>query len=236
MKKFKRYLCIGVAMMMLLLTGCGKELYVLTAEEEDLIIHAAAYFVAKHNIQQKDGVNGYPLPDSFEEETETEAETESETESESSGSGSGGETEKPKPSEDMITLAEIIGHAKDIKVTYEGSSITNSYIESTAYLVDAEPGKTFYVMKFKLTNTTDADVEINNALKSPIVKLVSGDVKVKSEVTFLASDFSTYQGTIEAGESVETILLFEVSEAAAEKISAPTLQITVGKTTKNIKL
>jgi len=59
------------------------------------------------------------LPDSFEEETETEAETESETESESSGSGSGGETEKPKPSEDMITLAEIIGHAKDIKVIAE---------------------------------------------------------------------------------------------------------------------
>lgn len=238
MKKFKRYLCIAVAGMMLLLTGCGKELYELTAEEENLIIHSAAYFVAKHNIQQKDGVSGYPLPDSFEEETESESEseTESETESEGGGNASGGETEKPKPSEDMVTLAELIGHAKDLKVTYEGSSITNSYMEGSAYLVDAELGKTFYVMKFKLTNTTNAAVEVNNAQKSPIVRLVTDKVKVKSEVTFLASDFSTYQGTLEAGESVETILLFEVSEAVAEQISAPTLQITVEKTTKNIKL
>ncbi|MBQ8518338.1 MAG: hypothetical protein IJ455_01875 [Agathobacter sp.] len=237
MKKFKRYLCIVVAGMMLLLTGCGKELYELTAEEENLIIHSAAYFVAKHNIQQKDGVNGYPLPDSFEEEeTESESESESETESESGGNGSGGETEKPKPSEDMVTLAELIGHAKDIKVTYEGSSITNAYMEGSAYFVDAEPGKTFYVMKFKLTNTTDADVEVNNAQKSPVVRLVTDAVKVKSEVTFLASDFSTYQGTIEAGESVETILLFEVSDTVADKIKEPTLQITVGNSTKTIKL
>lgn len=238
MKKFKRYLCIGVSVMMLLLTGCGKELYELTAEEENLIIHSAAYFVAKHNIQQKDGVNGYPLPDSFaEEETESESETEeTESESENEGNSTGGGAEDSKPSEDMITLAELIGHAKDIKVTYEGSSVTNSYKEGSAYFVDAEKGKTFYVMKFKLTNITDTDVEVNNALKSPIVKLVSDTVTVKSEVTFLASDFSTYQGVIQAGESVETILLFEVSEADVDKISTPKLQVTVEKATKTIKL
>ncbi|MBQ2902491.1 MAG: hypothetical protein IJE49_11700 [Agathobacter sp.] len=241
MKKFKRYLFIAVAVITMLLTGCGAELYELTAEEENLIIHSAAYFVAKHNIQQKDGVNGYPLPDSFDEEeseseSETETETETESESESGGSGSEGPTETQKPSEDMITLAELIGHANDLKVTYEGSSVTNTYMEGTAYLVDAAQGKTFYVMKFKLTNTTDADVEVNNASKSPIVKLVSDAVTVKSEVTFLATDFSTYQGTLKAGESVETILLFEVSEAVAEKITAPKLQITVEKTTKTIKL
>ena len=34
MKKYKRYLCIATAAMMLFLTGCGTELYELTEEEE----------------------------------------------------------------------------------------------------------------------------------------------------------------------------------------------------------
>lgn len=237
MKNFKRYLFIGVAVMTLFLTGCGTQLYELTAEEEDLIIHSAAYFVAKHNIQQKDGVSGYPLPESFdEEESESEPESETELEDKNDGSGSVGETDSAKPSEDMISLAQLIGHADDLKVTYEGSYVANSYMEGSAYFVDAEEGKTFYVMKFNLTNATDQDVEVNNATKSPIVKLVSDAVTVKSEVTFLTSDFSTYQGTIKSGETVETILLFEVSETVADKITAPTLQITIGNSTKDIKL
>ncbi|MBP3678655.1 MAG: hypothetical protein J6I97_09945 [Agathobacter sp.] len=234
MKKFKRYLYIGVAVMMLFLTGCGAELYELTAEEEDLIVHSAAYYLAKHNIQQKDGVNGYPLPESFDDESESESESESEDTS--NGNGSGGGTQQTQPSENVVTLAEVIGLKDDLKVTYEGSKVTNTYMEGSAYLVDAAKGKTFYVMKFKLTNTTDHEIEVNNAAKSPIVKLVSDAVTVKSEVTFLMSDFSTYKGTIDAGKSVDTILLFEVSESVADKITEPTLQITIGNSTKNIKL
>lgn len=233
MKKYKRYLCIAVAVMMLFLTGCGTKLYELTEEEETLIVHSAAYLLAKHNIQQKDGVNGYPLPDSFEEE---ESESESESETEDNGDGSGGGTEESKPNTDMITLAELIGLKDSLKITYEGSYVSKSYKEGAAYVVDAEAGKTFYVMKLKLTNITGSDVTVNNAAKSPVVKLVSDAVTVKSEVTFLMGDFSTYYGTIGAGNSVETILLFEVSEAVAEKITAPTLQITIGKSTKTIKL
>ena len=91
MKKYKRYLCIAIAVMLMGLTGCGTQLYELTPEEEALIIHSAAYFVAKHNIQQKDGVSGVLLPDSFEEETE-----ESGTQTDNAGSG---EENQPKPGE-----------------------------------------------------------------------------------------------------------------------------------------
>jgi hypothetical protein len=88
MKRKIRYLCIAIAVMMLFLTGCGAEMHVLTQEEESLIIQSAAYYVAKHNIQQKDGANGYPLPESFDEavsdsESVSESESESESQSES---------------------------------------------------------------------------------------------------------------------------------------------------------
>lgn len=228
MKKFKRSLFAAVAVMMMFLTGCGTELYELTAEEENLIIHSAAYFVAKHNIQQKDGVNGYPLPDSFEEE--------SESEDQSTEDGSGSNSEEDKKSEDMTALAELIGHKDTLKITYVGSQVTKTYKEGSAYLVDAKEGKTFYVMKFKLTNITGEDVVVDNASKSPQVKLVCDAVTAKSEVTFLMSDFSTYQGTVKEGEAVETILLFEVSEKVANEITSPKLQIKIGKTTKTIKL
>lgn len=236
MNKKKRYLFISIVAMMLFLTGCGESLYELTAEEEALVIHSAAYYVAKHNIQQKDGINGITVPEEIDSEDE-EVASEQETQSQDMTGAPGGEQATPEQPEDAgISLAEIIGQTGNLQVSYEGSYIANSYKEGSAYIVDAEAGKTFYVMKFKLTNTTNAAVEVNNASKSPVVKLVSDVVTTKSEVTFLTSDFSTYQGTIGAGESVETILLFEVLEGVAEQIENPTLRITIGNSTKNIKL
>lgn len=227
MKQLKRYMCIALAVVMMCLTGCGTQLHVLTPDEETLIIHSAAYFIAKHNIQQKDGVNGVPLPENFDD-----------TESSEEGSQEPDDgTDKPEnPSNDASALAELIGQAGKLKITYEGSYIAANYKEGTAYIVEAEAGKKFYVMKFKLTNITDSDVVVDNAVKSPSVKLTSDAVTVKSEVTFLTTDFSTYQGTIKAGKSVETILLFEVSDKVVDKITSPTLQITIGKTSKSIKL
>ena len=234
MNKKKRYLFISIVAMMMFLTGCGESLYELTAEEEALVIHSAAYYVAKHNIQQKDGVNGIAIPEEIDlEEEEVSSETEID---DTLGTTGDGQTQPAIPSEDGVSLAELIGQAGNLQVSYEGSYVANSYKEGSAYIVDAEAGKTFYVMKFKLTNTTNAAIEVNNASKSPVVKLVCDAVSVKSEVTFLTSDFSTYQGTIGVGESVETILLFEVSESVAEQIANPTLQITIGNSTKNIKL
>lgn len=236
MKNKKRYLFISIVAMMLFLTGCGESLYELTAEEEALVVHSAAYYVAKHNIQQKDGVNGAVLPDEIASEEDV-VSSEQETQSQNSTGASDDEQNEPKLPEDTgVSLAEVIGQTDNLQITYEGSHVAKNYKEGSAYIVDAEAGKTFYVMKFKLTNITNAAVEVNNASKSPVMKLISDAVTVKSEVTFLTSDFSTYQGTIGAGESVETILLFEVSEAVAEQIENPTLQITIGNSTKNIKL
>lgn len=235
MKKYKKYLFISIAVLSFLLTGCGEDLYELTSEEETLIIHSAAYYVAKHNIQQKDGLNGTVITEDAEEDGVSSSENETEN-SQSGSDSSSGQVNSTSDSEEVVSLAELIGHEADLKVSYDGSYVANSYMEGSAYVVDADKGKTFYVMKFKLTNTTNQDVVVNNASKSPIVKLVCDAVTVKSEVTFLTSDFSTYQGTIKAGETVETILLFEVSESVANQIVNPSLQITIGNSTKNIKL
>lgn len=235
MNKQKRYLFISIVAMMLFLTGCGESLRELTAEEEKLVIHSAAYYVAKYNIQQKDGISGAAIPGETATE-EDEASSEIETEQMQGSTTGDGQNQPEEPLEDSVSLAEVIDLAGSLQVSYQGNFISNNYKEGSAYIVQADAGKTFYVMQFKLTNTTSEAVEVNNASKSPVLKLVSDAVTVKSEVTFLVSDFSTYQGTIAAGESVDTILLFEVSETVSEQIVNPTLQISIGNSTKNIKL
>ena len=124
----------------------------------------------------------------------------------------------------------------DLEITYAGSEIAGNYVEGEAYSIDAEKGKTFYIMKFNVANSTEEDVLLDNVTLNPLFKLISSEVNVKAEVTFLATDFSTYLGTIPAGESVEMVLLFEVLEAQAEQMSTPVLQIIVNNEIKSIKL
>lgn len=238
MKKSKRYLLLGMTAASLFLSGCGTPLFELTEEEKLLIIQSAAYYVAKHNIQQKDGVSNIIIE---EEESESESVSESEipTETESEGStenSGGGSSEGDGTTQEGITFAQAIGHGSDLKVTYEGSYLEDHYVEGSAYSVDAPAGYTYYVMKIKMTNPTDNAVKVNNISLNPIFKLKSGTMTLRAEVTILNSDFSTYVGTIEAGESADAILLFEVQESKAESIKDPSLYITVGDDTNKVKL
>lgn len=220
----------------MLLSGCGTELHELTVEEEELIVHSAAYILAKHNIQQKDGVSGVYIPESTEEESSESTEIEDATEMETPEGGGQTGAEGETPQKEESGLAELIGHGTDLTITCEGSYLTKNYVEGGVYSVDADAGKTFYVMQLNLTNTTEGDVAVDNASIDMVFKLIGEGANVKSEMTFLTYDFATYQGTIPAGQTVETILLFEVKEADAELISNPSLEITINNETKNVKL
>ena len=62
MKKEMRLLAV-LSVITLLLSGCGTELYEMTDEEEALVVQGAAYMLSKHNIFQKDGMNGTLPPE-----------------------------------------------------------------------------------------------------------------------------------------------------------------------------
>ena len=55
MRKGMRLLAI-LSATVLLIGGCGTQMYELTDDEETLITQYAAYAVGKHNIRQKDGM------------------------------------------------------------------------------------------------------------------------------------------------------------------------------------
>ena len=237
MKRQKRYLFITMLMASLFLSGCGPQLYEMTVEEEELIVHSAAYFIAKHNIQQKDGVSAVINPDSIMSETKSEVpeagiEIEAGDANLSLDEGAIESTQE----NGAVTLAGAVGHEADLFITYDGSYVADNYVEGDAYVLDAKSGKTYYIMKFTVTNPTSADVLLDNVSLNPSFKVISNEVEASAEVTFLSRDFSTYLGTIPAGESVETVILFQVSEAQAELMSEPVLQIKVDNKISKIKL
>lgn len=230
MKKHRRFLAMVLAGLTLLCTGCGTPLFELTADEEALIIKYAAHFVAKHNIYQKDGVVSMVPEDELETESETESETENTQKPDESESSSSSEEIK------LPTIAETVGMPAGITLGYLESYTTSSVKEGGAYSVDAEEGFTYYVLKFSMKNETDEPIEVDNASAHPIFKLTSDKVVIRSAVTFLSADLSTYKGTIGAKESVEVILLFKIKATDVDKIKEPTLSVVVNGETQKVKL
>lgn len=230
MKRYKRLLFVCIAACSLFLGGCGETLHELTAEEEAVIVHYAAYAVAKHNIQQKDGVSNVYIP---EDEMVDDSQAPEDTQSPEDGEDIG-ETQEVV---NGVKIADAIGHGSDLTVTYEGYTTSKNYVEDGVYAVDAAEGKIYYIMNFTLTNVSDADVSVENLTKNMSFKLVSGDLTVTSmKNTFAMRDLSSYVGTIPAGQSVETVLLFEISEDKVEGITEPSLQIIIGSEAKNVIL
>ena len=82
MKKKGVLLSAAVLLLSLFLGGCGTPMYELTDSEEEIIVHYAAYALAKHNTFQKDGMRVVPqeLLEETEETEEPETQTDSETE------------------------------------------------------------------------------------------------------------------------------------------------------------
>ena len=238
MKKNKVNTVVAVLTAGFMLTGCGTPLYELTEEEVNLIAYSAARMVSKYNIQQKDGMINVVIEEEETEEkkqdkkpvaTENSKKEEDKTNTQSTSSNKAEMVEK-------VSFASAIGHGSDLSITYKGSSISKNYTEGSYYSLDAENGKTFYIMKFGVTNTSNSIVKLDNVSLNATFKLIAEDLKVNAEVTFLDTDLATYLGEIAPGATADTILLFEIPEEKARELSKPELQVIINKEVKVVDL
>lgn len=211
-----------------LLGGCGTQLYVMTEEEEELIVQGAAYMLSKYNIHQKDGMNGV-LPQ-IEEGTEQTEDTQqpAEQDSQEGGPDAGGQTEdagQPAQSAaESISLAEAIGYADQLSVSYEGYSLMDVYQEGTYFSLSAESGNTFVVMRFSIHNDTGADIKVNN-FDSGCAFYCSfeGAGRVPEKESFITDSLASFEGTVGAGKAAGAVLIFEITKEQAELVSDPGL-------------
>jgi hypothetical protein len=215
-----------------ILCGCGTALYEMTEEEETVIVHYAAYVLAKHNVYQKDGMVAIDKElleeDSGETEAleaadETAAETEAPEQQAEGGEAAADSAEEPANS---ISAAEAAGYGGQLAITYTGFQVVNNFQEGGVYSLDARSGHEFVVAQFAMENISGEALDVNMMDSSLTFRMsYDGNRWVKEDVTLLLTDLSTYTGSLESGESVDLVLLFEVPTEDVESIGDLTFSV-----------
>jgi hypothetical protein len=231
MKNRFRLLAI-VSAVTLLLGGCGTPLYDLTDDEQDLIVSYAAYALAKHNTYQQDGMTNAQLSEESTQDTQKQEEVEEvaedtpEQESSETSSSTTTETTGNNQNEGTVSLAAAIGQESGLSVSYKGYQVQDSYQEVNYYAVNPDIGKRLVVMKFKIKNPTNKDIELDTvSLDNTFYASFDGGSSIKETVSFGAQSLSSYEGVIKAGKSKTAVLLFQLPESEADQISSIELMV-----------
>jgi hypothetical protein len=226
----------------LMLCGCGTSLYELTEEEETVIVHYAAYVLAKHNVYQKDGMVAISedlLEEDSEEAGTEEAlpdETEQETEAseQQSGSGDTAESTAAEPA-NSISIAEAVGYDGQLDIAYTGFTVVNNFQEGRAYSLDAHAGYDFVVAQFTMKNISGEAIDVDVMSRGLTFRMSYEENRwIKEDVTLLLTDLSTYTDSLASDESVDLVLLFEVPEDDVASIGE--LSFSVDKDGENYSI
>lgn len=124
-------------------------------------------------------------------------------------------------------------------IIYDGYEITDTYPNSGDDLflaMDARDGKVFLVTKFAVTNISGQTENFNMFSKQGKFRLNVNGEYYKSQYTLLLDDLSMYKGDVEAGETIPTVLIFEIPREAAANVSDIVLSITVDGATSSMQL
>ena len=242
----KRITAISVCVLgMMLLGGCGTEPYVLTEQEQAVVVNYSASVVAKFNTYQKDGLT-YLIgeePEKSEELLDTETLIEEVGDGQESIEGSeGGEAVAEENTEHVgqqAVMNDVFGTG-GLDIVYAGSEIKENYVEGTVYSLEADAGKAFLILNFDIINESENDIELDNITSGPIFKAsfidATGEkVNASAYSTILLNDFTTYLDTIAAGETEQAVILFEVSDTVTE-VEQLTLQVELNGSIYEINL
>lgn len=223
------------------LAGCGETMYELTEEEQAILVNYSAQAVAKFNTYQQDGevfvrqdvLDGVDTEEPATAETPAEQEelTEGDTEALQDTAEPVASDSQPNPEQSQSEdTGSTMTEALDLGVVsadYMGNELTKSYMAEDFYVVDAEAGKQFLVVKYNLVNKANQPLHIDILAMTPtFVATVNGEHKVPAQTTILLNDLSTYQSDIETGGTNETVLLFQIPEDV-EEVSSIQLNVTM---------
>ncbi len=216
MKYKKRLLVCLLVFSCMLLTGCTK-LYEMTEEEENQVVLYSAKIVSKYNRRQDVGYS-YVSDAKKEKKSGNTTTTEDETAS---------ATEDQQTVEPQITLTEAIG-VDGISFEYTGYELSKTIATSDVSIPDASDGKTYVLLHVTISNTSQ-EAKLVDLINNRITyQLAINDTEAVDGLTTLASiDLSSYYNkALEAGNTADTVLMFEVNETDAAAISKLVLTVT----------
>ncbi len=244
MKRTMRKKCLLCSVLfagMLALTGCGETPYELEDNEREIIVNYAAHIIAKYNKKQPEGYRYVYVPE--EEEEEPEEQPEDVKDGESPDTPEDGQTDtaaddgtqKPEEpageeaQEPSVTLSEALG-LTDVRAVYTGAELTDRY---DAMMPEA--GKKLMVLHVTLQNDGSGDVDLDMVSMLPTFRaIVNGTEETSSELTILPDDLGTWEGTVPAGGSVETVIFFQISDPQITSVQQLEMKVTAGEKTSRV--
>lgn len=265
MKKLRVYSLLIISMLATMLTACGKKeevaeievqaeevnMFGLTDDEQKMYAEYAAGVLMKYNAgstnrvlkgqelinveakeqaQREQAAKREELAAQYQEKNQS-----GKKESNSSGGASSSKAESVNYIVDMAKAANMDAFS----IQYAGCQVTDSYPsdgEDIFMAMDATAGKVLLVTEFKVTNITDQTENFNMFSNQGKFKLKMNGKTYKSQYTLLLDDLSMYKGDIDAGESIDTVLVFEIPESEAHSTNDMTLAITINDNTQYMAL
>jgi hypothetical protein len=217
---------------MLSTAGCGTKPYDLSSEEQEKVAAYAAHVVTRYNDRQDEGLIKIQQEDVSEETAdskEPQAETKDKQENtEDNTKNVTSDAEKPKA--ETVSLRQALKLEDGLDASFENYDVTDSYVESDYFAMNATAGKTFLAVHINL-KATGGDVECDMLAKNLKYRVViNGDKTVAAQTSILLNDLGTYQGTIAGGSAQECVLLFETEKQNVENITSLQLKVSDGST------
>lgn len=217
---------------MLSTAGCGTKPYDLSSEEQEKVAAYAAHVVTRYNDRQDEGLIKIQQEDLSEETAdskEPQAETKDKQENtEDNTKNVTSDAEKPKA--ETVSLRQALKLEDGLDASFENYDVTDSYVESDYFAMNATAGKTFLAVHINL-KATGGDIECDMLKKNLKYRVViNGDKTVAAQTSILLNDLGTYQGTIAGGSAQECVLLFETEKQNVENITSLQLKVSDGST------
>ena len=230
--KLRKILILSVlTIFTVVLAGCSEKLTELTPGERDAIVSYSAHLVTKYNINQKKGFVYLDEETIQKMKTNQQSNTPvtptipTDSEDDNQNGNQTGAANK------TVTAKEAMG-LSGINATVTGMDLADSFTgENGAFNITPSEGNKLLWINVQLTNETNAPIMVD-VLSSTMRFFirVNGKVESSSMVTILHEDLSTLQKELAAGEKLDTMLFFQVSEQKKEALTTVDFVVNKDKT------
>lgn len=211
-------------------SGCNKVSY--ENADEDEVIEYAVNAVLKHDRNYI-----VKLADrALEPETTTVwVDDDGQGNSDNNQTGNGNTTEKPQP---VTVSANEAFELSGFTVTENGYELTDRYpAGNDGFSMIALSKNKLLVLKFNVTNNSGSAAALDMMNRNLSYRCLINDNKgVNVQVTALLNALNTYNGTFEAGETKEMVLVFQISDEISANINNISLYVAKDSKTSVIAI
>lgn len=238
----RKILLILTVCMIANMMGCVNAID-LDDKQQDMFVGYAVHSVLEYDKNYMVELNQVEETSSEEVEDDTQGETTKEEETSAVDNEKETPSDIDKPVVDVPSVTTTMARALDVdnlNINYTGVVVDDVYPRTQGepvFALKAFTGNKLVVLKFDVTNTSNADVSLDMVSKKLNIKgIFNKSIKTIAQVTLLPEALNTFNATIPAGKTVQTVLVFEMTEKNANNLTSIVLDIMSSKGTNSVNI